>query len=93
MAAKALDVRANTRELLVRARDRGEIAANTDLDVTLDLLYGPIYHRLLHGHAPSILASEGRADRRVRARGVRPHGRARTIPPGSKECLSPRPQP
>ena len=41
-----------TRELLVRARDRGEIAADTDLDVTLDLLYGPIYHRLLHGHAP-----------------------------------------
>ena len=41
-----------TRELLVRARDGGEIAANTDLDVTLDLLYGPIYHRLLHGHAP-----------------------------------------
>jgi AcrR family transcriptional regulator len=41
-----------TREILVRARDRGEIAAGTDLDVTLDLLYGPIYHRLLHGHAP-----------------------------------------
>ena len=41
-----------TRELLLRARDRGEIAANTDLEVTLDLLYGPIYHRLLHGHAP-----------------------------------------
>jgi AcrR family transcriptional regulator len=41
-----------TRVLLVRARDRGEIAADTDLEVTLDLLYGPIYHRLLHGHAP-----------------------------------------
>jgi AcrR family transcriptional regulator len=41
-----------TRELLVQARDRGEIAAATDLEVTLDLLYGPIYHRLLHGHAP-----------------------------------------
>ncbi len=41
-----------TRELLIRARDRGEIAANTDFEVTLDLLYGPIYHRLLHGHAP-----------------------------------------
>ena len=27
-------------------------AADTDLDVALDLLYGPIYHRLLHGHAP-----------------------------------------
>ena len=40
------------RELLVRARDRGQIAADTDLEVALDLLYGPIYHRLLHGHAP-----------------------------------------
>jgi AcrR family transcriptional regulator len=40
-----------TRELLVEARDRGEIA-EFDLEVTLDLLYGPIYHRLLHGHAP-----------------------------------------
>jgi len=41
-----------TRDLLVRARDRGEIAVDTDLEVALDLLYGPIYHRLLHGHAP-----------------------------------------
>ncbi len=41
-----------TRDLLVRARDRGEIGAGTDLELTLDLLYGPIYHRLLHGHAP-----------------------------------------
>ena len=41
-----------TRDLLVRARERGEIAADTDLEVALDLLYGPVYHRLLHGHAP-----------------------------------------
>ena len=41
-----------TRELLVRARDRGEIADDTNLEVALDMLYGPIYHRLLHGHAP-----------------------------------------
>ncbi len=40
------------RDLLIRARDRGEIGAGTDLELTLDLLYGPIYHRLLHGHAP-----------------------------------------
>ena len=38
--------------LLLRAIDRGEIAADTNLEVTLDLLYGPIYHRLLHRHAP-----------------------------------------
>jgi AcrR family transcriptional regulator len=41
-----------TRPLLLRAIDRGEIAAGTDLDFALDLLYGPIYHRLLNGHAP-----------------------------------------
>jgi AcrR family transcriptional regulator len=44
--------RVATRDLLVRARERGEIAADTDLEVALDLLYGPVYHRLLHGHAP-----------------------------------------
>jgi len=44
--------RAATRHILLRAIDRGEIPADTNLDVTLDLLYGPIYHRLLHGHAP-----------------------------------------
>jgi AcrR family transcriptional regulator len=41
-----------TRPLLLRAIDRGEISASIDLEATLDLLYGPIYHRLLHGHAP-----------------------------------------
>jgi len=44
--------RDGTREVLVHARDRGEIAEDTNLELTLDLLYGPIYHRLLHGHAP-----------------------------------------
>jgi AcrR family transcriptional regulator len=44
--------REETRLLLLRAIDRGEIAADTNLEVTLDLLYGPIYHRLLHRHAP-----------------------------------------
>jgi AcrR family transcriptional regulator len=41
-----------TRVILLRAVERGEIPANTDLEVALDLIYGPIYHRLLHGHAP-----------------------------------------
>jgi AcrR family transcriptional regulator len=44
--------RAATRPLLLRAIARGEIAPDTDLEVSLDLFYGPIYHRLLHGHAP-----------------------------------------
>jgi AcrR family transcriptional regulator len=41
-----------TRVLLVRAIDRGEIAPDADLEVALDLLYGPVYHRLLQQHAP-----------------------------------------
>ena len=35
-----------------RARERGEVPAATNIDAALDLLYGPFYHRLLHGHAP-----------------------------------------
>jgi AcrR family transcriptional regulator len=41
-----------TRLIITRAIQRGEISANTDMEVILDLLYGPIYHRLLHKHAP-----------------------------------------
>ncbi|HTC70418.1 MAG TPA: TetR/AcrR family transcriptional regulator [Acidothermaceae bacterium] len=44
--------RAEARVLFVRAIERGEIAADVDFDVSLDLLYGPLYHRLLHLHAP-----------------------------------------
>lgn len=40
------------RVLFKRAIERGEIPAGTDVEVALDLLFGPIYHRLLHGHAP-----------------------------------------
>jgi AcrR family transcriptional regulator len=40
------------RLLLVRAIARGEIPADTDLELCLDLIYGPLYHRLLHLHAP-----------------------------------------
>jgi AcrR family transcriptional regulator len=40
------------RPILMRAIDRGEIPKDIDLEVALDLIYGPIYHRMLHGHAP-----------------------------------------
>jgi AcrR family transcriptional regulator len=40
------------RQLLLRAAARGEIPPDTDFEVSLDLLYGPIYHRILHLHAP-----------------------------------------
>jgi hypothetical protein len=38
--------------VFTRAIDRGEIAPDAPVDVALDLIYGPLYHRLLHGHAP-----------------------------------------
>jgi hypothetical protein len=44
--------RQQAREIFRRAIGRGEIPADTKVEVALDLLYGPLYHRLLHGHAP-----------------------------------------
>jgi AcrR family transcriptional regulator len=44
--------RDQARAIFRRAIDRGEITPDTKIEVALDLLYGPIYHRLLHGHAP-----------------------------------------
>jgi AcrR family transcriptional regulator len=40
------------RAAFARAAARGEIPRDTDVEVALDLLYGPLYHRLLHRHAP-----------------------------------------
>jgi len=40
------------RAIFRRAIERGEIPADTNIEVALDLIYGPIYHRLMHGHAP-----------------------------------------
>ena len=40
------------RVIFRRAIGRGEIPADTKVEVALDLLYGSVYHRLLHGHAP-----------------------------------------
>jgi AcrR family transcriptional regulator len=37
---------------LERAIGRGEIPRGTDTDAVLDLLYGALYHRLLHEHLP-----------------------------------------
>lgn len=44
--------REQARALFERAIERGEIPADTKIDIGLDLIYGPLYHRLLHGHAP-----------------------------------------
>jgi AcrR family transcriptional regulator len=44
--------RDQARVIFRRAIERGEIPPDTKIEVALDLLYGPLYHRLLHGHAP-----------------------------------------
>jgi AcrR family transcriptional regulator len=43
--------RDQARGIFARAIDRGEVPAGTDVEAALDVLYGPIYHRMLHGHA------------------------------------------
>ena len=42
--------RITMRAAFARAAERGEVAADLDAEVALDLVYGAIYHRLLHGH-------------------------------------------
>ncbi|HSZ40807.1 MAG TPA: TetR/AcrR family transcriptional regulator [Trebonia sp.] len=44
--------RAQIRQVFARAVARGEIGVATDSEAAIDLLYGALYHRLLHGHAP-----------------------------------------
>ena len=44
--------RDEVRAFYARAIGRGELPPDTKVEVGLDLLYGPLYHRLLHGHAP-----------------------------------------
>jgi hypothetical protein len=44
--------REHAREIFVRAIQRGEIPADTDIEAAVDLVYAPFYHRILHGHAP-----------------------------------------
>jgi AcrR family transcriptional regulator len=44
--------RAQHRQVFERAIARGEIPTGSDVDVLMDLLFGPAYHRLLNGHAP-----------------------------------------
>lgn len=44
--------RDQARAVFSRAIARGEIPATIDVEVAIDLLWGPLYHRLFHGHAP-----------------------------------------
>jgi AcrR family transcriptional regulator len=44
--------RAALRALQERGRSAGELAADADLDMLVDMAYGVLYYRLLVGHAP-----------------------------------------
>ena len=44
--------RENVGAILWRRIADGDLPVDTDVAVALDLIFGPIYHRLLHGHAP-----------------------------------------
>jgi AcrR family transcriptional regulator len=44
--------RAEAREILELGIERGELREDIDLEVAVDVLYGPIYYRMLVGHAP-----------------------------------------
>jgi AcrR family transcriptional regulator len=44
--------RDQARAIFGHAIERGEIPAETKVEVAIDLVYGPLYHRLLHRHAP-----------------------------------------
>ena len=43
--------RAEAREILELGIERGELRDDIDLEVAVDVLYGPIYYRMLVGHA------------------------------------------
>lgn len=44
--------RAEAKKALERGQGRGEVRPDADLDTVIDALYGPLYYRLLAGHAP-----------------------------------------
>ncbi len=44
--------RKSMREAFARARARGEIRADLDVELALDMMTGPFYFRTLFGHAP-----------------------------------------
>jgi AcrR family transcriptional regulator len=44
--------RARARPIFDHAIARGELPEDTDVELALDMLYGPVYHRFLQGHLP-----------------------------------------
>ncbi|MBL8197113.1 MAG: TetR/AcrR family transcriptional regulator [Blastocatellia bacterium] len=44
--------RLESKNVLKKAMEQGKISSNIDVDLLLDVLYAPLYFRLLIGHAP-----------------------------------------
>jgi AcrR family transcriptional regulator len=44
--------REHARTVFMRASERGEIGEAVEVELAIDLIYGPLYLRLLQGHAP-----------------------------------------
>jgi AcrR family transcriptional regulator len=70
------------RDLLKRAVAAGQIRAGVDLEVALDLIYGPIFYRLAIAHAPIDAGFIDALLREVFA-GIAVHRPGRSIPPRS----------
>lgn len=62
--------RAGLRALLARARARGELAPDANLDLLMDLAYGVMWYRLLLEHAPPSAAAAAAIARAVFAAGA-----------------------
>jgi AcrR family transcriptional regulator len=69
-------------QILERGIGRGELRPDTDLDLMLDLIFGPIWYRLLsqHGKLDAAFAG-GLCDALLRGFGVAASGRAAKIAP------------
>lgn len=68
-----LSSRETGRLLIAAAADRGEIAAPAAVDVVLDMIYAPLFYRLLVRHEPlGIDFADALADQAARLLGCRP---------------------
>jgi AcrR family transcriptional regulator len=76
-----------TRRALSRGKQRGELPADADIDVAIDVISGAIWYRLLLGHAP---LDDTYAESIVSTvlDGIRQHGRHAAHAPASSSASS-----
>jgi AcrR family transcriptional regulator len=68
-----LKSRVEGRDLLTRAIDAGDFRADANIEIALDMIYGPLFYRVLIGHLPLDEAFAKGLLREV-LRGLRPTG-------------------